>query len=233
MPNILELENVTKTYHPPGRDKVVALNGVSLQVEPGAFKVVTGHSGSGKTTLLLAAGGLLRPDPGTIRVDGEDLYRLNAEERARFRAANIGFVFQQFHLISFLTVLENILAPTLAVTGHQAEERARALADEFGLSHRLDHPPSELSTGERQRVAMARALLNEPAVVLADEPTGNLDESNSTLVLKHLRDYADRGGAVLMATHDSRIEADEKYALKDGSLVDHAFATALQEEKES
>lgn len=231
MSNTLVLENVTKSYHPPGRKEVVALNRVSLFVEPGAFKVVTGPSGSGKTTLLLAAGGLLRPEPGKVSVNGDELYRLNPEKRAAFRAANIGFVFQQFHLISFLTVLENILVPMLAAANPRAEERAQELAGEFGLSHRLDHPPSELSTGERQRVALARALLNEPALVLADEPTGNLDEENAAQVLQHLREFAGRGGSVLMATHDTRINADETYALNGGSLVNHSYTTIDRAEK--
>jgi len=221
MANILELENVSKTYQPRGRSEVTALRDVSLTVEAGKFKVVCGPSGCGKTTLLLAAGGLLRPEPGAVRINGEDVYRLSSERRACFRADNLGFVFQRFHLIPFLNVLENVMVPTLATSTNDAESKARCLIDFVGLSHRLDHPPSELSTGERQRVALARAMLNEPALVLADEPTGNLDEKNAEVVLKHLRDFANRGGAVLLATHDTDIKADEKYELKDGALENH------------
>ncbi len=223
MPDILELENVSKTYRPQGRSEVVALQEISIKLESGKFKVVSGSSGSGKTTLLLVSGGLLMPDTGSVRVNGEEMYKLSSESRARFRADNIGFVFQQFHLIPFLNIMENVLVPTLAIVNGSAENRAKSLIDYFGLSHRMEHPPSELSTGERQRVALARAMLNEPALVLADEPTGNLDEKNAEIVLKHLRDFADKGGAVLMATHDSSIKADEKFILKDGVLVEHTF----------
>ncbi len=219
MNDVLTMHNVTKTYRPPGRHEVVGLKDVSLKVESGAFKVVCGPSGSGKTTLLLAAGGLQKPESGSVKVGGEDIYALSSEKRARCRAGQIGFVFQQFHLIPFLSVLENVLAPTLAVPGNDSEEKARCLVDFFGISHRIDHPPSELSTGERQRVALARAMLNDPALVLADEPTGNLDEKNAEVVLKHLRDFAARGGAVLVATHDTGIKADEKIQLLDGALA--------------
>lgn len=204
---------------------VHALRGASLRLAPGSFKVIQGPSGSGKTTLLLAAGGLLRPDEGSVSVSGTDLYSLSPEQRARFRASHIGFVFQQFHLIPYLNVLENVLAPTLAYAHNGAPERAKQLVDDLGLGHRTDHPPSELSTGERQRVALARALLNEPELLLADEPTGNLDAENAAAVLRHLRAFAERGGAVMVATHDERVEADECYALADGQLPARAPAS--------
>lgn len=220
MSEILRVSEVTKTYRRRGRETVVALRDLSLTLERGSFKVVCGQSGSGKSTLLLAAGGLQQPDSGSVRVKGADLYQLSPEKRARFRAASIGFVFQQFHLIPFLNVLENVMAPSLALRSPNTEKMAMELIGFFGLEHRLDHPPSELSTGERQRVALARAMLNGPALVLADEPTGNLDENNASIVLEHLRDFARRGGAVLMATHDTRVEADEKLMLEDGRLRD-------------
>jgi ABC-type lipoprotein export system ATPase subunit len=219
MSEILKMEAVSKIYRPPGREEVVALQNLSLTLEAGSFKVVCGHSGSGKSTLLMAAGGLQKPESGTVGITGTDLYGLSPERRARFRAETIGFVFQQFHLIPFLNVLENVMGPSLAVRSHRTEEKARELIGYFGMEHRLDHPPSELSVGERQRVALARAMLNEPALVLADEPTGNLDEENAKVVLEHLHAFAKRGGAVLLATHDTRIEADETYLLKDGALV--------------
>lgn len=222
MSAILNVSNASKIYRPSGRDDVVALNDASLQLAKGEFKIVRGASGSGKTTLLLAAGGLLAPDQGTIGVNGEDVYSLTSEKRAAFRAANIGFVFQQFHLIPFLNVLENVLAPTLALARDGVEQRARHLIDLFGLTRRIDHPPSELSTGERQRVALARALLNEPVLLLADEPTGNLDDHNTEVVLKLLRDYVSQGGAVLLATHDFRMKADQTFSMKDGELMNEA-----------
>ncbi len=220
MTEILKLERVSKTYRPPGRSAVAALDQIELSVAAGTFKVVCGHSGSGKSTLLLSAGGLQKPDAGHVLVKGTDVYRLSSEKRARFRAETMGYVFQQFHLIPYLNILENVMAPSLALTGDvaQLEQRARAMIKQFGVEQRLDHPPSELSIGERQRVALARALVNEPALLLADEPTGNLDERNSEIVIQHLRDFASRGGAVLMATHDMRIEADEKLLLENGRL---------------
>jgi putative ABC transport system ATP-binding protein len=219
MSELLKMSHVTKTYRPPGRREVVALRDVFLTLKPGTFSVVCGQSGSGKSTLLLTAGGLQKPEAGTVWLNETDLYSCSSEERARIRAAAIGFVFQQFHLIPFLNVLENVMAPSLALKGADPEKKARELIGFFGLEHRLDHPPSELSTGERQRVALARAMLNDPAMLLADEPTGNLDEKNATVVMQHLRDFAQRGGAVLMATHDTRVAADEKYLMEDGRLL--------------
>jgi ABC-type lipoprotein export system ATPase subunit len=196
---MLQLHHLIKTYG----GAVRALDGVTLSVAAGEFVAVRGPSGCGKTTLLLTAGGLLAPDAGEVRLAGEDPYRLSAEQRARFRAERIGFVFQQFHLIPYLNVLENILAPSLASAASPSHRLRRAgeLAERFGLAARLTHVPSELSTGERQRVALARALLNEPRLVLADEPTGNLDADNARTVLNALADYARAGGAVLLATH--------------------------------
>jgi ABC-type lipoprotein export system ATPase subunit len=200
---LLEIRRLSKSYTGP-RGQVRALEEVSLHVAAGEFVAVQGPSGCGKTTLLLAAGGLLRPDQGQIIVDGHDLYALGDEERARLRAATIGFVFQQFHLVPYLSVLDNVLTPTLALPAADGRARAEQLANGFGLGHRLHHVPAELSTGERQRTALARALLNRPKVILADEPTGNLDEANGRLVLGYLADFAREGGAVLLATHDPR-----------------------------
>ncbi len=216
---ILEIEALVKRYR--RRDgTVVALDGVSVRLQAGVFAIIRGPSGSGKTTLLLAAGGLLAPDAGTVRVDGQALYALRAESRARFRAAHIGFVFQQFHLVPYLSVLENVMAAGLAtgMGGPAARARATELIAIFGLEHRADHVPADLSTGERQRVALARALLNRPRLLLADEPLGNLDDDNASIVLEHLRHFTRNGGAVLMATHNSGIREDEHYLIKAGSL---------------
>jgi ABC-type lipoprotein export system ATPase subunit len=200
---MIEITNLTKTYHSRGRE-VAALEGVSLHVKAGEFVAVQGPSGCGKTTLLLAAGGLLMPTSGAITVNRQNPYALSPENRARFRGATIGFVFQQFHLVPYLSVERNILVPSIAVPANHARERARALMDHFQLTGRARHVPAELSTGERQRVALARALLNDPKILLADEPTGNLDGENAEIVLKYVAEFAANGGAVLLVTHDAR-----------------------------
>jgi ABC-type lipoprotein export system ATPase subunit len=200
---MLEIQALSKTYPGPA-GPVRALASLSLAVGNGEFVAVQGPSGCGKTTLLLAAGGLLRPDEGTVLVDGCDLYSLSPEARAGFRATHIGFVFQQFHLVPYLSVLDNVLCPSLAASVPDARSRALELIEHFGLGHRLHHVPGELSTGERQRTALARALLARPGLVLADEPTGNLDADSGQVVLRHLQDFARSGGAVLLVTHDSR-----------------------------
>jgi ABC-type lipoprotein export system ATPase subunit len=203
---MLEIRHLRKSYPTP-RGPVQALADVSLQVGAGEFVAVQGPSGCGKTTLLLAAGGLLRPDSGQVLVSGQDLYELSAEARARFRAATIGFVFQQFHLIPYLSVLDNVLSPTVASPVADAAGRARELLERLGLAGRAQHVPAELSTGERQRTALARALLPRPRLLLADEPTGNLDEAAGEVVLGHLAAFARTGGAVLLVTHDRQAAA--------------------------
>jgi putative ABC transport system ATP-binding protein len=200
---MLQICHVSKSYRGP-HGGVPALVDFSLAVGAGEFIAVRGPSGCGKTTLLLAAGGLLRPDTGQVVVAGQDLYRLTPEARARFRSSHIGFVFQQFHLVPYLSVRDNILTPSLAHATAGAEQRAGDLMEQFGLAHRAAHVPAQLSTGERQRAALARALLPKPHLLLADEPTGNLDQNNGNAVLTHLKEFAREGGAVLLVTHDVR-----------------------------
>ena len=218
---MVEFKNVTKIYDGP-EGKVAALDRVSLSVQPGEFLAVCGPSGCGKTTLLLTAGGLLRPSDGQMSLDGKDPYVLSPEMRSRLRARMIGFVFQQFHLIPYLTVRQNILAPSLAFPTKEADQRAQELVSRFGLDDRVGHVPSELSTGERQRTALARALLNEPKVIMADEPTGNLDEDNAQTVFGYLSQYVGDGGCVLLVTHDDRTVAHATRTLKmsRGQLVE-------------
>jgi putative ABC transport system ATP-binding protein len=220
MTAILQMERLCRSFQGP--DGVVrAVTDVSLEARPGEFVAVQGPSGCGKTTLLLAAGGLLQPSGGRVRVKGEDPYALPPERRAAFRADHVGFVFQQFHLVPYLSVLDNILAPTLAKSRPDARERARYLASQFGLEHRLEHVPAGLSTGERQRTGLARALFHEPALLLADEPTGNLDAENAAAVLDHLEGFAKKGGAVLLVTHDPAAarRAQRILKLREGRLV--------------
>lgn len=204
---MLEIQQIHKQYRKNGKI-IHALEDISLQVKPGEFVVVRGPSGCGKTTLLLIAGGLLVPDQGQVWINGSDLYRLPIEQRARVRATAIGFVFQQFHLIPYLTVQENILAPSLALHSAGILSRAEELMTHFNLTDRAGHIPAELSTGERQRTALARALLNRPRLLLADEPTGNLDPENASVVMDYMGEFARSGGAVLLVTHD---EVDKKY----------------------
>jgi putative ABC transport system ATP-binding protein len=210
---MLDVRNISKTYAGAG-GSVYALRDVSVHVQAGEFVAVRGPSGSGKTTLLLAAGGMLHPDSGQVLIGGQNVYRLGGEARTRLRAASIGFVFQQFHLVPYLSVLENILAAALAQPGPNLRERALRLVAELGLSHRTHHLPSELSSGERQRTALARALLHQPPLLLADEPTGNLDEQNGQIVLDRLTDYVGLGGALLFVTHDSRAAARAQRVLQ-------------------
>ena len=198
---MLELVQVSKMFA-GGRKKVSAVEDISLSVAEKEMVAVQGPSGCGKTTLLLMCGALLRPTRGTVLVAGSDPYSFPPERRSTFRAAHIGFVFQQFHLIPYLNVVQNILTPSGALSHPRPQQRARELISHFKLEHRGHHVPSELSVGERQRVALARALFNKPLLVLADEPTGNLDPENSIMVLDALRDYVDAGNAVLLVTHD-------------------------------
>ncbi|MHC4983200.1 MAG: ABC transporter ATP-binding protein, partial [Planctomycetota bacterium] len=173
---VLNAENLRKSYrHADG--VVRALDGVSVSVDAGQFIVVRGPSGSGKTTLLLAAGGLLAPDAGRVALIGQDPYGLSPDARARLRAANVGFVFQQFHLVPYLSAIDNVRAAALGGPDPGAADRAEELIDRFSLTDRAGHLPGQLSVGERQRTGLARAMLNNPKLICADEPTGNLDEA--------------------------------------------------------
>lgn len=216
---ILEFKNVSKTFRGP-QANVLAVRDVSLSLNAGEFVAVKGGSGSGKTTLLLMAGGLLKPTDGGVLVAGQNPYDLSPEDRSQFRAGRVGFVFQEFHLLPYLSVLDNILVASLAKKRDDAVERAKELAAKFGITPRLHHRPAALSTGERQRTALARALFNEPALILADEPTGNLDDLNGKIVMECLRDYVKEGGAVLLVTHDPRSAgyAQRTLMMKDGQL---------------
>lgn len=197
---MIDIRDIRKSFERK-RDTVRVLNGVSFRIEAGQFVAIQGASGCGKTTLLLALGALQRPDSGTVLIGDVDPYALAADARAAFRARTIGFVFQQFHLMPYLSVLDNVLTSALAQPVDDATGRARQVLDRLGMSHRLAHVPAELSSGERQRVALARALLHRPKLLLADEPTGNLDSANAAIVLESLAAYAHEGNCVLMVTH--------------------------------
>ena len=216
------LEDLTRTYRTRA-GKVTALEGVSLRLEKGEFVAVCGPSGSGKTTLLMMVAAMLRPSRGSVRFDDRDLYGMSVPQRAQFRARNIGFVFQMFHLVPYLNVLENVLIAAGALGAGDGKARAEELLQRLGLAHRVGHRPSELSAGEKQRTAIARALLNQPRLILADEPTGNLDTENARSVLQHLRSFQQDGGTVIMATHGSAAQefATRTIHLREGRLVNH------------
>ncbi|MBC8217354.1 MAG: ABC transporter ATP-binding protein [Planctomycetes bacterium] len=217
---MLEFKDVTKWFD-GAQGKVTALSEISFSVQPGELLAVRGPSGCGKTTLLLIAGGLLSPDSGQIGLDGQDPYELGPEMRNKLRTRMIGFVFQQFHLIPYLTVRQNIQVASLAAGANEAAERTQELISHFGLDDRAGHVPAQLSTGERQRTALARALLNRPKVILADEPTGNLDEDNAKTVLGYLSQYVSDGGCVLLVTHDVRAagHATRTLQMSKGRLI--------------
>ena len=221
---VLELSDVHKTYHGP-KGSIQVLKGVTLKLETGEFVALRGASGSGKSTLLWIAGALMTPESGTVRVDGQDIYALSAEGRARERATKIGFVFQQFHLVPYLTVRENVIAPALAGgngTAPDVARRADELIEQLGITPRRDHVPGQLSSGERQRTALARALLRGPKLLLADEPTGNLDGENAQGVLDELGRFAQAGGTVLLVTHSDQAANSKKrkLAMQDGRVAE-------------
>ncbi len=217
---MLHLEEVDKTYR-ASAGPVRALAGVNLEIPPGHFAMVRGPSGSGKTTLLSLIGGLATPTGGHVRVSGEDLAAMSPGARAAFRARRIGFVFQTFHLLPYLDVWHNVALAALPGEYATAKDRARELLARFGLEHRLKHRPGELSTGECQRVAIARALLNKPSLLLADEPTGNLDPENAAAILDLIAAYHHDGGTVLLVTHQDWLTryAQRVIVLREGRIV--------------
>jgi len=216
---LLKIDNLKKTFSAKGKH-VPAVDDVSLDVDKGELVAVNGPSGCGKTTLLLIAGGLLVPDEGKVWLDGTDFYSISSEQRTHKRASSIGFVFQQFHLLPYLNILQNVMVPGLG-TGNSSESRARELIDLFNLTSRIDHKPSQLSTGERQRVALVRALINKPQILFADEPTGNLDDDNAEEVIKYISLFAEEGGGVLLVSHDTRtaFHANRTYRMKQGKFI--------------
>ncbi len=220
---MIELEGVERCYPMKGQT-VRALAGVDLRIEEGEFVAITGASGSGKSTLLNVLGCLDRPDAGRYRLSGIDVASLDDEQASAIRNRKIGFVFQSFHLLPRLTVLENVLLPRRftreSVPG--IVERARALLERVGLGERLQHRPTELSGGQMQRAAIARALVLQPALLLADEPTGNLDSRSAKDVLGLIEEVHAGGQTVVLVTHDNEVaaRAPRQIRLKDGKVCD-------------
>ena len=217
---MIELENVSKVYR-TANGAVRALDDLSLTVETGEYAAVRGPSGCGKSTLLTIVGTLGTPTSGKVAIAGNDIGAMSHAERADFRAHQIGFVFQTFHLLPYLSVIENVMAAAVADKMAGAKERAGEILEKFQMGHRLTHRPGELSTGECQRVAIARAMINHPKLILADEPTGNLDPANAREVLDLLDLFHQDGGTVLLVTHEELAgnRAQRTILLEQGRVV--------------
>jgi putative ABC transport system ATP-binding protein len=220
---LIRIENLKKHYV-SGGETVEALRGVDLAIEDGEFVTIMGQSGSGKSTLLSVLGGMNHPTAGTVEMAGVKLYELSGERLADFRAENLGFVFQSFHLIQYLTALENVMLP-LVITGMKKGEKvqaAREALERVGLAGKADRLPNQLSGGEQERVAIARSIVKKPPILLADEPTGNLDSKTSEDVMALFRRLNDEGQTVVMVTHNpgNCTYADRTIVLRDGLVVD-------------
>jgi len=225
---ILQAEGLYKSYRLGAAD-VKVLKGVDLAVRSGEFISIVGASGSGKSTLLHILGALDRPDKGTVRFEGSDLKNIGNGELNRFRNKRVGFVFQFYHLLDELNVLENVFLPAMVskstigwlLSRKQAKNRAKELLSQLGLSERAEHKPYQLSGGERQRVAIGRALMNEPKILLADEPTGNLDSQTGNSIMKVFEALNKAGQTIVMVTHDERIahKAGRIIMLTDGKIA--------------
>ncbi|TAN47346.1 MAG: ABC transporter ATP-binding protein [Candidatus Methanoperedens sp.] len=219
MVNIIETRDLSKTYL-MGKVEVPALRGVNIAIEKGEFVAIMGSSGSGKSTLLNMIGMLDAPTSGRVIIEGTDVSEMNEDQRADFRLKKLGFIFQFFNLFMELTALENVAFPILIVKKKNFEERAMELLDQVGLSDRAGHKPAELSGGQQQRVAIARALANEPALLLADEPTANLDTKSSGQIINLLMELNKSGQTIVMVTHETELgkRADRIIWLRDGMV---------------
>jgi len=212
---MLQVKNLNKIYK-KGEYVVKAIDNLSFNVDAGDFISIVGQSGSGKSSLLLTLGGMLSPSGGSVSIAGHSLYDLKPKERATVRKKKIGFVFQTFNLIPYLTALQNVQIPLL-LNGENEEKqytKAKALLERMGLASRLAHKPSELSIGQQQRVALARMLANDPEIILADEPTGNLDGETSNQVINFLKEINQQGKTIILVTHDMKVADQAKKTMK-------------------
>jgi putative ABC transport system ATP-binding protein len=221
---MITLRDVSKTVV-SGREPLTILHPLSLEIARGEFVAIVGPSGSGKSTLLGLIAGLDSPSSGDVLIDGVNITTLGEDRLAKLRGEKIGFVFQFFHLIPSLTAFENVAVPLEIAGSRDARRRAQQLLDEVGLTGRAHHYPSQLSGGEQQRVALARALANSPPILLADEPTGNLDSANGRHIMELVRDiHKTRGTTIVLVTHDTELAAiaDARLILRDGRVVERS-----------
>lgn len=219
--SFIEIKNIVKEYQ-SGGENVLAVNNISLDIHQGDFVSIMGQSGSGKSTLLAVMGGLTHPTSGAVVTDDIELFKLSSEKLANFRREYLGFVFQSYQLIPYLTVLENTLLPLLPSDYSKSEQKEKAFSilDKVHLSDKANRLTDELSGGEQQRVAIARALVNEPLIILADEPTGNLDSKTSEEIMHIFCELNDDGKTIIVVTHNEEIEmfANERIYLRDGKI---------------
>lgn len=222
---MFRLDEASKIYRHKDQ-MVVALQPTTLTIAPGDFVAIVGPSGSGKSTLLTMLGGMHAPTGGKVWLDEVSLYDLSVVERARSRLSKMGFVFQSFNLVPYLSAQENVAVPLMlrGTPRRERQRRAVEMLDRFGLADRARHKPSELSTGQQQRVALARTLINDPPVILADEPTGNLDPATRNLVIGYFEEFHRSGKTIVMVTHDPQAaqRASRKLEMADGSVRGHA-----------
>ena len=218
--NVIEIKDITKVYK-SGEEDTIALGGVDLTVKKGEFVAIMGPSGSGKSTLMHIIGLLDRPTAGEYKLDGKDVSKIGKKQQAKIRNQEIGFVFQQFNLLTRTSALENVLLPTIYGKVPNAEKKAKKLLEKVGLGDRIKNKTNQLSGGQIQRVAIARALIMDPAIILADEPTGNLDSKRSDEVMKLLQEINKGGATIVLITHEPDVAkyAERVITLRDGKIV--------------
>lgn len=218
---IIEVKGLDKTFH-AGNKTVAALDNVDLKINKGDFALIKGPSGCGKSTLLFAMGGLLVPSAGAVRISGHEIYSLSENERLRYRSRIIVFVFQSYYFIPYLSITDNILLLNKVDGIEITMEEVRKVAERLNIHQRLDHKPSELSVGEKQRASLLRALVVKPSIILADEPTGNLDPENAAEVIRYLHEFHQKGGTVVMVTHGSDADnfATRQIYMRQGKILE-------------
>ena len=218
--DIVAVKDLTKIYK-QGTDQVYAVDHVSFSIKKGEFVAIVGQSGSGKTTLLNLIGGIEHPTSGRVEIDGVDIHAIDDSALAKIRRQKIGYIFQDFNLIPILSASENMIMPLLLDSGKVDKAYLESLAEFLGIEHRLNHLPSQLSGGQKQRVAIARALINHPSIILADEPTGNLDKKTADEIMHLLMEINDRGNTVLLVTHEEKYAdmCSRKIVMSDGCIL--------------